>query len=495
MARTVVLDGTLDAFRAHARALIGEGIPPESIRWRDPLRSPRTEGAEPGLFGASDAPSPLPDQGSGDRIPALGLPRAYVDALPTISCYRDEAVWHALYVVAWRIARGDRGLMADPLDADVAVLQRMGKAVRRDAHKMHAFVRFRRIEDASARGGERFIAWYRPSHLIVEREASFFRGRFPSMDWSILTPDRCAHWNGQEVSFTEGAPRDAAPDHDELEELWCTYYASIFNPARVKISAMVAEMPRKFWDTLPETKQIPELLADVPRRLEEMAQSSRAVADSAAPFVPFGAPLDELRETLPTCEGCELHRDGTRAVAGEGLQDARTVLLGEQPGDTEEREGRPFVGPAGQVLDAALEAAGLRREDLYLTNAVKHFRHEPAPRGKRRLHKRPTIEHVTRCQPWLDAEMATVAPHALVCLGATAARAVFGPTYRMPDPGAPPETRTSRYANATLVTFHPSAILRAEDPTRAAAMRAHMERTLRATLADAAEGTTRPSSG
>ena len=495
MARTVVLDGTLDAFRAHARALIGEGVPPEGVRWRDPLRSPRAEGTGPGLFGATDAPTPPPDRAAEVLSPALALPRAYVDALPTISCYRDESVWHALYVVAWRIARGDRGLMADPLDADVAVLQRMGKAVRRDAHKMHAFVRFRRVEDPGARGGERFIAWYHPSHLIVEREASFFRGRFPSMDWSILTPDRCAHWDGREVSFTEGAPRDVAPDHDELEELWCTYYASIFNPARVKVSAMVAEMPRKFWDTLPETRQIPELLADVPRRLEEMAQNSRAVADSASPFVPFGAPLDELRETLPSCEGCELHRHGTRAVFGEGPSDASTVLLGEQPGDTEEREGRPFVGPAGEVLDAALQAVGVRREDLYVTNAVKHFRHEPAPRGKRRLHKRPTIEHVTRCQPWLDAELATLAPRALVCLGATAARAVFGPTHRMPAPDAAPEPRTSRYADVTLVTFHPAAILRAEDPARAAAMRAHLERTLRTALADTVAGTTPPSSG
>ena len=175
--------------------------------------------------------------------------------------------------------------------------------------------------------------------------------------------------------------------------------------------------------------------------------------------------------------------------------DASTVLLGEQPGDTEERAGRPFVGPAGEVLDAALQAAGVRREDLFVTNAVKHFRHEPAPRGKRRLHKRPTIEHVTRCQPWLDAELAAVAPRALVCLGATAARAVFGPTYRMPDPGAPPEARTSRYADATLVTFHPAAILRAEDPARAAAMRAHLEQTLRATLADPAATTARPSPG
>lgn len=235
-------------------------------------------------------------------------------------------------------------------------------------------------------------------------------------------------------------------------------------------------MPRKFWDTLPETRQIPALLADVPRRLEEMAATSRARADSAAPFVPFGAPLDELRGALGTCEGCALHRDGTRPVFGEGPADAQVVLLGEQPGDGEERAGRPFVGPAGRVLDDALRAAGLVRGDLYLTNTVKHFHHrtELTPRGKRRLHARPTVEHVSRCQPWLDAELAVLRPRALVCLGRTAARAVFGPTFRMPAAERAPAPRSSRYAAATFVTFHPAAILRERDRERAAALRGHL---------------------
>ena len=472
----VTLDGTLEHFQAHARALVRDGVRPGDVEFRDPTRA-GDHGAA-GLFGdAAPEPTPAPE-----GAPALALPRTLVRRLRTTSCYSDERVWRVLFSVLSRVARGERGLVDDPLDPDVVALERMEKDVRRDAHKMHAFVRFRRVEDPDARNGERFVAWYRPTHLICERESSFFRSRFPSMDWSILTPDRSAHWDGERVAFGPGAPREAAPDGDELEDLWCDYYASIFNPARVKLKAMAAEMPRKFWGTLPETRQLDALLADVPRRLEEMARTSRRRAESAAPFVPAGADLVGLGEALASCEGCELCRDGTRAVPGRGPAAARIALLGEQPGDSEERAGRPFVGPAGEVLDAALAAAGLHRGELYVTNAVKHFRHER--RGKRRIHRRPTVEHVSRCQPWLDAELRALragggGPAALVCLGVTAARAVFGPTERAPAPGSAPVARTSRYAPATLTTFHPAAILRAPDTATAEPMRAHIVETLR----------------
>ncbi|MEM9379434.1 MAG: uracil-DNA glycosylase family protein [Planctomycetota bacterium] len=150
----------------------------------------------------------------------------------------------------------------------------------------------------------------------------------------------------------------------------------------------------------------------------------------------------------------------------------------------EERAGRPFVGPAGEVLDAALAASGLSRERVYLTNAVKHFRHEmrvePGGRGKRRIHKRPSVQHASRCQPWLDAEMERVRPAALVLLGVTAGRSVFGPTHRSPDPCDPPRPRSSRYARATWASFHPAAILRARDAAAADTMRAHLVASLRA---------------
>ncbi|MEM8709368.1 MAG: TIGR03915 family putative DNA repair protein [Planctomycetota bacterium] len=485
--QTIVLDGTLACWRAHARALASEGVEPAQVRWSDPLR--RQGSGNGDLFeNEVSEPTPLPGNSAESAPQPLSVPRAFAERLKTVACFRSEDVWDVAYRLLFRIVSGERRLLDDPLDAEVAAFQRMEKAVRRDAHKMHAFVRFRRVEEASARNGERFIAWHEPSHRIVEREASFFRDRFPSMDWSILTPDGCAHQDGDRITFTEGVARDAAPDADELEALWCAYYASIFNPARVKLKAMTAEMPKKFWSTLPETAQIPDLLADVPRRLEEMAKNSRKMADSAMPFVPFGAPLEELREALDACEGCELFQGHGRPLLSEGSESARIAILGEQPGDVEERAGRPFVGPAGQVLDAALEAAQLERSAVYLTNAVKHFRHEvqvlPGERGKRRIHKRPTIEHVSRCQPWLDAELQRVQPDVFVCLGVTAARAVFGPTFRLPGVDDEPIPRSSRYAERTLVTFHPAAALRArengQETARSHAVSSHIERTLKA---------------
>lgn len=493
--RRIVLEGTpersFDRWRDHVRALIAEGVPPDRVTFvdtiRDEYRARASVGSgEPagGLFAETDLETDLETaRRGGYRAAPVPLPTRFVQRLSTVACHRSIDVWGVCYELCWRITRGERNLLKDPLDPHVVAFDRMEKAIRRDAHKMHAFVRFRRVDDPEARNGERFVAWYEPSHFIVRREAEFFRRRFPSMDWSILTPDGCSHWDGDKVSFTGGVDRSKAPEGDELEELWCAYYASIFNPARLKLKAMTAEMPKKFWHTLPETAQIPQLIADVPRRLDEMARNSRAMGDSAMPFVPAGGTVEELRDALPSCEGCELAKDPTRPVPGEGRANASIVLLGEQPGDMEEQAGRPFVGPAGDVLARALESASLSRAELYLTNTVKHFRHvaqpEPGRRGKRRLHKRPTMEHVTRCQPWLDAEMQAIKPEVLVCLGATAARSVFGPTFRMPDPGAEPVSRSSRYAATTIVTFHPAAILRAADPAAAETKRSHLVGALR----------------
>ncbi len=257
---------------------------------------------------------------------------------------------------------------------------------------------------------------------------------------------------------------------------------------------MVAEMPKHHWPTLPETRAIPGLLADVPRRLQEMPDRAGSVAESAAPFVP-AAPhdLDTLRAALPGCRGCELCTDGTRPVLGEGPVDARIVLLGEQPGDQEERAGRPFVGPAGQLLDEVLRAAGLERSALYVTNAVKHFAHrvEVTPHGKRRLHARPRHRIVSQCQPWLDAELALVRPAVLVCLGSTAAQATFGPSFRLLEQRG--VARSSRYAPVTLATHHPAALLRSEGAELRAELRAAMVHDLRRAAAAAGQVPLAPS--
>ena len=178
----------------------------------------------------------------------------------------------------------------------------------------------------------------------------------------------------------------------------------------------------------------------------------------ATPFVPPKASIAELRAAVQKCEGCELYCHATQAVFGEGPDAARLVLVGEQPGDKEDLAGHPFVGPAGILLNKALEDAGIERAEVYLTNAVKHFAFEE--RGKRRIHRTPRLSEVTACRPWMEAELERVAPEFVVCLGATAAKAVFGAQFRLTEERG--RFLESRFCDKTLATYHPSAVLRAD---------------------------------
>jgi uracil-DNA glycosylase family protein len=175
-------------------------------------------------------------------------------------------------------------------------------------------------------------------------------------------------------------------------------------------------------------------------------------------YLPQTRDLDALRTASAGCQGCDLYRDATQTVFGEGAPRSAVMLVGEQPGDREDREGHPFVGPAGRLLDDALEAAGIERSTVYITNAVKHFKWEL--RGKRRLHKTPSAGEVAACTPWLLAEIAAVDPEVIVCLGATAAAALLGPEVRVTRDRGVPMQRDGRLVVATV---HPSSILRAPD--------------------------------
>jgi uracil-DNA glycosylase family protein len=190
--------------------------------------------------------------------------------------------------------------------------------------------------------------------------------------------------------------------------------------------------------------------------------------DDATPFVPDTDDLDALRKAAAGCQGCELFRDATQTVFGRGAPDARLVLVGEQPGDVEDERGAPFVGPAGRLLVQAVDEAGIDRDQIWVTNAVKHFRF--TMRGKRRIHQTPDAVHIAACKPWLSAELRSIAPDVVVCLGATATRALLGTTVRvMRDRGVVLERETSLGTKRFLVTVHPSAILRTPDADRASA--------------------------
>lgn len=198
------------------------------------------------------------------------------------------------------------------------------------------------------------------------------------------------------------------------------------------------------------------------RRMEvEIREALVAPSSSGArAFVPEGSDLDELARAAVSCRGCDLYRHATQTVFGKGPATARAVLVGEQPGDQEDRQGAPFVGPAGEVLDRALEDAGLPREEVYVTNVVKHFKFVQTP--KRRIHQTPGTIEIGACRPWLEAELAIIRPGVLVCLGATASKALIGPDFRITrDRG---KFLESRWAPALLATYHPSAVLRADDP-------------------------------
>jgi uracil-DNA glycosylase family protein len=193
---------------------------------------------------------------------------------------------------------------------------------------------------------------------------------------------------------------------------------------------------------------------------------------SAAEFVPSGADLDELRSAATSCRGCELWEKATQTVFSAGPQDARVVLVGEQPGDQEDRQGAPFVGPAGHLLAKAVDEAGIPRETVYRTNVVKHFRFSQAGPGKRRIHQTPDRLHIEACQPWLTAELALLEPTVLVCLGATAAKALLGSSFRVtkqrgelfPNPiGRAPDAKAAEHARWIMATIHPSAVLRADN--------------------------------
>ncbi len=444
---------SFDLWRTAARRLAAEGVPPETV-WFD-------AGDADGLFDAATPPPPADA--------AFTVPKSFLALAKTAADHRDADRWQLLYRLLWRL-RADPRLMTNLTDPDVRRLGLMTKAIRRDVHKMHAFVRFRKV-------GDTYAAFHRPDHYIVRRAAPFFRDRFGGMRWSILTPDDTVTWDGMSLKYSEGV-ESAPPDEDALEEVWKTYYANIFNPARIKIAAMKNEMPVRHWRTLPETALIPELLANAAQREREMVNAIKKSPQSPAlqgrAYPPKVLTLPTMAVALKTCRACDLceQKGVTQPVFGEGPPDAPCVLLGEQPGDQEDRIGRPFVGPAGQLLDELLTAAGLDRSTLYLTNTVKHFRFEPT--GQRRLHQRPLARHVSACKPWLEAELSVIKPKLLVALGSTAAQAVMGRDFRVTrDRGV---LMSCPLAPKFIATIHPSAILRMPDePTRAAAREAFVE--------------------
>ncbi|MEO7635336.1 MAG: UdgX family uracil-DNA binding protein [Sphingomicrobium sp.] len=436
---TLGAEDDFDGWRDAARGLAEAGIPPSAISWQ-------VDGGEADLFAGPGTSHPP----NGASFP---VPRSFIDLAKAAICHIDPERFALLYALLLRL-RTDRHAMEDRADPLLDRIAKMAKEVRRDAHKMHAFVRFREVEDDD---GTRFVAWFEPDNHIVRREAGFFMRRFANMRWSILTPELTIHWDGKTLTEGPGATRRDAPNGDPVEETWKTYYASIFNPARVKVKAMTKEMPKKYWKNMPETALIGELLAGAQKREAAMIETSRS--QPAVVRSNVEASWAALRDEAAACTRCDLHRCATQTVFGEGPFDASLIFVGEQPGDQEDLAGRPFVGPAGEVFNAALEEAGIDRSTTYVTNAVKHFKF--VLRGKKRIHARPDVSEIDACRWWQEQERGLIRPALTVALGATAARSLTGKTVTISRVRDAPLTLAD--GSECWVTVHPSFLLRLPD--------------------------------
>ena len=451
---TVMLDTHADfpGWQAQARDFCAASVPPEALRFVPPDRDADT---------LPFAQKALP---AGRR--RVVASREFVERAERAVCVADPTRYDRLYRLLWRLQE-QPSLMRNTVDDDVRWLVEADKAVRRDRHKFHAFVRFRKVGERSD-GRERFMAWFEPSHYTVELSTPFFTRRFPNMDWAIVTPYRTAVWDGESLQFGPGGTKSDVPAEDALEEAWTTYYANIFNPARLKIAAMKAEMPVKYWNNLPEAALIPQLIEGAKERershMDSLNYSPNPLADKATyqpdETDPNLAPPDvaAIWEQVDICRRCDLWEGATQGVAGVGPDDARLMIVGEQPGDKEDLAGAPFVGPAGKVLDQALEEAGLSREESYVTNAVKHFKYEV--RGKRRIHKNPSAGEIKACNVWLEREFELVKPEIVLCLGGSAARAVNGRPIKVGENRGRVLTREDGLK--FFITSHPSYILRVQ---------------------------------
>ncbi len=491
-------------------------LEPDFEVWRVAAREALREGYRPEKLDLQDATVPTPltlalnleAPPTGPAYPKPRTSKAFLEAAQVAAVHRDPGRWNLLYRILYRL-QTEPDLLKIETDDDVADLVRLEAQVRRDLHKMHAFVRFRKVlepgdpterpvvvdeplplaPDPEAhhliletptpfgpvkseiescpppdlvpdKDCEHFIAWYQPDHRILPLAAPFFADRFAIMRWTILTPDASVSWDpiAKQLTFSSGLPRESAPAEDELETLWRSYYASIFNPARLNPETMRSEMPVRYWKNLPEVALLPTLITQSKTRVESMVTRQQS-QPTAQPFVPAEHTLPAIIAALPTCKGCDLYCNATQVVGGRGPAGPALMLVGEQPGDQEDKQGEPFVGPAGAVLDRILEDLRIPRTELFVTNAVKHFKF--IQRGKFRLHQNPRMSEITACRPWLLAELDAVRPKVVLCLGASASRSLLGGTFAlMKDHG---KQFSTAYADRVYATIHPSAVLRGRD--------------------------------
>lgn len=422
-------DRTFIGWRDFARKMILEKRAPQSIQWSSGNLS---------LFSLNTNEEEQTHSKTKNESTYFSVPLDFLRLAEKVAYARDEDRWDLLYRLLYRLQFENRDLMNIDVDPDVYRALNLAHAVRRDIHKMHAFVRFKKkvknCEDI-------YVAWHQPEHLIVQLAAPFFVRRFGDKPWAIFTPDESAHWDLKNLSFAPGLPQREFQDEDYWDEIWKTYYKSIFNPARIKIKMMKSEMPPKYWSSMPETSLIQTLVREAPQRLQQMALNHNNVA-----YVPESNSLEEIHGALKSCRACPLYKKNEElqpAVCGLGHINAKIMIVEDKPSQ------------CGEILDQVLEQNNIPKEKLFLTNAVKH----------RKISK-PTGSEIHACKPWLEAEIKYIKPKIIVVLGSTAALAILG---RLPTISKERGKiiRGSAFAEVIILSWSPSNISQISDKKEA----------------------------
>jgi uracil-DNA glycosylase len=422
--------------------------------WRESARRGLTLGVPPERFNWY-----LPELCVGDESLAVAspmVPGTFLTWANKIALHKDESKWTVLYKLLWRMHHGEPFLLQEEQDADVARALFLGKAVDRDILKMQLFVRFHESHGLK-------VAWYKPEHFISEDVATYFVRKMPEETWLLHTPQLTVRWSGKELEYSAGLETVPRFLIDEGEDVWQRYYHAQFNPHRERIRVSGSDM-QLCSGGVTQVASRPKNPANPP--------PPKTKADP-----PETAQLSRLKSAAKSCLVCPFARNSTQTVFGEGPKRAALMLIGEQPGDQEDRSGHPFVGPAGAMLDEILKELGVPRDEVYVTNAVKHFKF--IQRGKRRLHQKPNGSEMSACRPWLEKEIAAVRPKVIIALGATAAASLCVRTVKITtERGEWLDTEWAENSKA-LATWHPSAILRSMDEQSAKEKREQLKSDLK----------------
>jgi uracil-DNA glycosylase len=461
----ISIEPSFAAWRRAARDLLQRGVEPAGVEW--------VEGGDDaaGLSGVeAGASSGTGSLGTASLVAAAptaaAIPRDLLEWLKTAACFHAPDRWALLYRVLWRWAHGERHA-ANPDDPDGAVLAQRVQAVEQETRALIAGTLFRRRDPSM--GPPEFVGWSEPQHDVLERVADIFATRMGESTWMLATPRDAMFWNGMLLHVPRTSGEAAAPSSsanamtgeaitsESTEALWLAYFGSASSGGIAPETVAL-----RYWRMPPAGPPLPAHLAHERNRRGAPSGTVTVEPRRTIEYVAETPPLREPAGPLATCRRCALWRNAKQAVAGAGAASAKIMAIGEQPGEYENQHGQPFTGEAGQLLDKVLERAGLDRERLYLTYAVKHYKWEARElhHERQRVHRPPEPREIEACQFWLERELSQVDPRVIVTLGATALKALTGPHINLSEYLG----KTIAHGGRLIVpTWHPAYALRTAD--------------------------------